>query len=173
MRVKNLEGIIFDGLGSVSKKNKQVVFVDQDLLHHPDNLYRGWRLNQLDYHAYMKLVIDRYRGMGFYVVCAAHPSRKNFQDLEDLHFDEIKSGDTYDLIAESEIVLGIFSTTLKYAILLRKPIIFLCPVTQIEPYVKAYSSALGQGYLLDPSSAEFELKKQSQYEREKFISEWM
>lgn len=90
----------------------------------------------------MKCLVKEFKKLGYRVICANHPCRSDFSDLDLIGFDEFSTGNTSKMIEKSDVILTHFSTAINFAILNEKPIVFYSPIDQIKPYIDVMNGEL-------------------------------
>ena len=137
------------------KNKKYAVFIDGYWPFYPDYV----RMNvkpPVSPEDYYPVLCDFFSNIeketGFEVIIAAHP-RSKYEERPD-YFKGRKTirGRTRDLIRDSELVLMHYSTSLNFAVLYRKPVIFFT-TNEMEKfsidanYIRAYSSELNKNFI--------------------------
>lgn len=90
--------------------------------------------------------------MGFKVIIAAHPSSMYEKHPDYYESRSVIRGKTMELIRDAEFVLMHYSTSINFAVLFNKPVIFFT-TDELEDsiidakYVRAFSSALGKRFI--------------------------
>lgn len=119
-------------LESASKARRKAVFLDEYYPLHPDFGVRGAFANPYadyrDYYRELRAFFEAVEAkFGLAVDVAAHP-RARYEDLPDLFGGrKVIKGRTEELVAGSELVLAHASTSINYAVLFEKPVLFLLP----------------------------------------------
>jgi len=137
------------------KIKKYAVFIDGYWPFYPDYVRMNVKA-PVTPENYYPLLCDFFsdieRKTGFEIIIAAHP-RSNYEDHPD-YFKGRKTirGKTRDLIRNSEFVLMHYSTSVNFAILYKKPVIFFT-TNEMEKftidanYIRAYSSELNKKFI--------------------------
>lgn len=122
------------------------VFLDEDMVDHPDihNFYGRKLVSPERYYRGLKSFFNHVeQTYKMKVVFAAHPRNKLEKGKEFLKSFNIVSGNTADLIRNSSLVLVHQSTSKSFAVLWRKPILFLTSdeiqSSWISPYVLGHA----------------------------------
>lgn len=146
---------------------KYVVFLDQYLLNHPDFLRFNMEL-RINEHQYYKELDDFFKKIEekfhYKVVIAAHPRAdiKNYKKL--FNERDIVYGKSALLVKHSEFVLTHYSTAINFAVIYKKPIIFLTnndlQKININYYIRGFSTLLKQHYINISTSLEVPLNIQ-------------
>ena len=114
-------------VASTVEKNR-AVFLDQYLPFHPDSVYSGVKsiINPEEYYGALRRFFDYIEDKyGVDIVIAAHP-RANYEDMPDLFGRrEVIRGKTVELVRDAGFVIAHNSVAINFAILFRKPILFL------------------------------------------------
>jgi hypothetical protein len=132
---------------SIKNKGKYAVFLDQYLPFHTDGtLFKKFNA-KVTKEKYFPALNDFFSTFEEYtktkVIIAAHPksnydrAKKNFWYGRNFYKDK-----TYELIKNSSYVLAHQSTSISFAVILKKPIIFLTS----KEYMKSYDSFTVHGY---------------------------
>lgn len=122
-------------LGSNNRQyqNNYVVFLDEAIFNHPDN-YELQAENQLNlkrniniYFKDLNNFFDNFEKFtNSKIIIAAHPRGfVNFDYMNYFRGRRIVRNNTYELIKKSKLVFAHSSTSIAYAVILKKPIIFL------------------------------------------------
>ena len=133
------------------EENKTAVFLDEYLPFHPDFIRLG-----VDSYAgpeeYYPLLVKYFdyleKTYGFQVVIAAHP-RSRYENHPD-YFEgrSVIRGDTVKVVRSSSVVITHCSTSINFAILFEKPVIFVTSdklqKTYEGAYIDAMATALGK-----------------------------
>lgn len=134
--------------------SKYVVFLDQYLMDHPDFIRSGNPL-QISREKYFKelnnLFVSIENKFDFKVVIAAHP-RANIEKYSDIFKGrEIFFGKSELLVKHCEFVLTHYSTAVNFAVIYKKPILFITSdeliTTFIHKYINIFSSTLNQSLI--------------------------
>ncbi len=133
-----------------TKTEPIAVFLDQYLPFHPDRMF-GKNKMQIDPNYYYKNLNDFFdlieKKMGLKVVIAAHP-RSDYSNKDYFSNRQIIYEKTSLLIKKSALVIAHNSTALNFAILYKKPIIFIklkqMKNDKFNIYIDKYASLLGK-----------------------------
>ncbi|WP_147802806.1 hypothetical protein [Alkalicoccus halolimnae] len=106
------------------KSSKYAVFLDQNLPGHRDLILNGSAISSENYYEEVNSFFDYLEeNLNIKVVIAGHPRSKNMSSNfggRNIYFDE-----TVELVKNSEFVLSHYSTAINYAVLFRKPALFI------------------------------------------------
>ena len=120
-----------------TKDDEYIVFLDEGMSFHPDNRILGLQTVPPDrYYPDLNRFFTKLESItGFKVKIALHPKLTN----RDEHFEErpLFKGETADLVAHSRLVLAHASTSVSYAVLFKKPVMFLLSV-EMERYLNRH-----------------------------------
>lgn len=113
---------------NVPKEGKYIVYLDEYYPFHPDLLVMGLPMPFIDpdkyYGALCRMFDHIERETGLPVIIAAHP-RSRYEGLPDYFKGrKYEKGKTIELVAGADLVLAHSSTSINFAVLFRKPIIF-------------------------------------------------
>mgnify|MGYP001062153740 CR=1 FL=1 len=126
------------------KANQRVVYIDQFLDGHPEIHRFGHKIENSNYLFKVNEIITNSKYKNHPIMFAPHPERTNWENVpKDFILGE-KS--TLDLIAESEIIVGHFSTALQYAVYLGKKVVILPLNDLIHNRYSTASIQLSNGY---------------------------
>ncbi len=102
------------------------VFLDQFLPHHPDNISAGYNINGDKYYEEMVAFFHNIEeDFHIKVIIAAHP-RADYENNDRLFSDfKIFRYKTAELVKDAEFVLAHFTTSVSFAVLFQKPVIFI------------------------------------------------
>ena len=113
---------------SNNDKKSYVVFLDEDMVTHPDYIFQNVNspISEFQYYSVLKSFFEKFETeTGLQIKFAVHPKSRNM-DLANLLKDiPCVKGNTAELVKDSKAVLLHSSTSLSYAILFEKPAIFL------------------------------------------------
>ncbi len=111
------------------KSEKYVVFIDGYGPFHPDHLLRDVKKPSTTPEIYYPILCNFFKYVeqktGLKVIIAAHPRSKYEEHPDYFGGREVIRGETRDLIRRCEFVLTHFSTSLSFAVLYKKPMIFI------------------------------------------------
>jgi len=110
------------------KSEKYVVFIDGYVPFHPDYFFRNVKpptTPEIYYSILCNFFAYVEEKTGLKVIIAAHPRSKYEEHPDYFGNREIIRGETRDLIRGCEFVLTHYSTSLNFAILYKKPVIFI------------------------------------------------
>ena len=112
----------------INNENPYAVFLDGDLVTHPDILYLRLKalVNEFQYYPVLIKFLKKFEiETGLQIKFAVHPKSRN-KNLPNLLKDiDYSIGNTAELVKNSSAVLLHSTTALSYAILFKKPAIFL------------------------------------------------
>ncbi len=108
--------------------NKYVVFIDQNILEHTDFIRAGIKLNMSSTKYYEEL--DNYFDLiesiyGYETVVSVHPRADIEKYKKRFKGRKIIQGETCNLVKHCEFVMTHYSTAVNFAIIYKKPILFL------------------------------------------------
>ena len=134
--------------------DKYVVFLDQYLLNHSDFLRTNIKLNISEdiYYKELNNFFEQIeRKFNYKVVIAAHP-RANIKNYKKLfNGRDIVYGKSALLVKYSEFVLTHYSTAINFAVIYKKPIIFITnndlERSDMNIYIQKFSTLLNQPYI--------------------------
>jgi len=111
-----------------SKDKRQAVFLDEDLPFHSDYIYLNIKpyATPEEYYPLICNFFDKIeKKYNMKIVIAAHP-RSNYKKNDDFYDGRLVTKNrTFELIKESTFVIAHSSTAINFAVLLKKPIIFI------------------------------------------------
>ena len=114
---------------NLEKKNKPyAVFIDQDLITHPDmKIFNyGTPVTENKYYSSLLNFFKNFKKQtGLDIKCAIHPKSQNKKLKNLLNGIDYSIGNTQELIKNSSLVLLHSSTAMSFAVLYEKPVIFL------------------------------------------------
>ena len=112
----------------INNENPYAVFLDGDMVTHPDILLLRLKalVNEFQYYPVLRKFLKKFEiETGLHIKFAVHPRSRN-KNLPNLLKDiDYSIGNTAELVKNSSMVLLHSSTALSYAILFKKPAIFL------------------------------------------------
>jgi len=115
------------------------VFLDQYLPFHPDSVHSGVKtlFNPQEYYAALCRLFDHLEDdFGIKIIIAAHP-RSHYEDMPDFFGGrEVIRGKTIELVSSSGFVIVHNSIAINFAVLFKKPMLFLTSDKIIESYNK-------------------------------------
>lgn len=165
-----------------AERGAYAVFLDEDVVHHPDYEHSGLRAPATDayYPAMQRLFAEIEHRYGLKVIVAAHP--KSRYDLRPNLWGpyEVILGQTPELVRDARLVLCHMSTSITFAVLWRRPLLFLTSReldrSYMQPYMTSISSQLnapvvnidGEAYDRMPSNFEVDIAAYERY-RERYI----
>ncbi|MCR4288263.1 MAG: hypothetical protein NUW09_09660 [Deltaproteobacteria bacterium] len=116
------------GMGNrMPEPDNTCVFLDEAATHHPDFAFFGIRpLVSDDYFQMMRLLFDTIeKKTGLKVIVAAHP-RSQYEDMSGIFGARpVVKDRTAELVAKSSLVLAHSSTSISFAVLSNKPLLFI------------------------------------------------
>ena len=160
-------------------KNKSyIVFCDQYLPLHPDYIRDNIKppvTPEIYYPALCKFFYQVEKETGLEIVIAAHP-RSKYEEHPD-YFDgrKVIRGKTMELVRDSEFVLMHGSTSLNFAVLYRKPVLFLA-LAKIEQsqafadYIRIFSSELSKGFINIDSKYKIDWDKELKIDKKAYAN---
>lgn len=143
---------------------KYIVFLDQYLLNHSDFLRTNSKLNIHEDRYYKELNIffkQIEEKFNYKVVIAAHPRAdiRNYKKI--FNGRDIIYGKSALLVKHSEFVLTHYSTAMNFAIIYKKPIVFITnndlEKSDMNFYIQEFSALLNQTYINISSSKNLSL----------------
>jgi hypothetical protein len=159
------------------------VFLDEDMVFHPDTLYLGVEpyCTEDTYYPEINRFFKEFEiKTGLDIIIAAHPRADYENRVNPFESRNIISGSTVSLVKHSSAVLAHGSTSLNFAVLYNKPVIILDSLKYPLVYrnhINAMSSALGsdiiiisEKYSTDLNQYVVDENKYAQY-KEKYIKE--
>ena len=130
----------------LSNDKKIGVFLDEYLPFHPDFAYIGWEkpVDPQEYYPKLCRFFDYIEArMGLNIVIAAHPRSQYEKRPDFFEGRQVIRGKTGELVRRSEVVILHHSIAINFAILFKKPLIFVTSDKIIQSFNK--------GLLEDPS----------------------
>ncbi|MCG2775789.1 MAG: hypothetical protein L6406_08950 [Desulfobacterales bacterium] len=110
---------------SIKQDNKMGVFLDQYFPFHPDAITSPLFAAEEYYPLLCRFFDHLEKNYGIHIVIAAHP-RSRYETQESLYGNRtIMRGRTAELVKESGFVIMHDSTSINYAVLFKKPMIFI------------------------------------------------
>ena len=160
------------------KDENYIVFCDQYLPLHPEYIRRNIKppiAPEIYYPAMCKFFYKVEKETGFKVVIAAHP-RSKYEEHPD-YFDgrKVIRGKTMELVRDSEFVLMHGSTSLNFAVMYNKPVLFLTMVKMEQPkvfsdYIQVFSSELNKGFITIDSDYKIDWDKELKIDEEAYAN---
>ncbi len=139
--------------GNVEIDYKYIVFVDQNIPFHPDSSINGYSFPEETYfkelNKFFSAIEEKY---SYPIIISAHPTSKKYESHDYFSGRRIIYNKTKDLIKNSEMVIVHFSTAMGFAVMYKKPLIFLnssvfSKYRQFETICEDYSKVLGAQYV--------------------------
>lgn len=131
-----------------SNNNKYIVFLDQYIPYHNDNILNGQRqVCAEDYYCAINrcfsLIEKKYK---LPVVVAAHPAATKYKLFNPFEGRMVIFDKTSELVKNSSFVLAHFTTAISYVVLNKKKILFLTSnaIKEIRPQTNSYIEYLAQ-----------------------------
>jgi len=133
-----------------SGKTGYVVFLDQNLVYHPDLVITGSIrcTTAQEYFPALNLFFDNFESItGLRVIIAAQP-KSDYSPYPNLFGGrEVVHGKTAELVRDSELVFAHYSTAISFAVLWAKPVVILTSnsilLSWAMPYIRGFRDALG------------------------------
>lgn len=123
--------------------NKYIVFLDQYLPFHPDMKICG--ITNIDSMKYYKSINGFFRRIerdtGLQVVIAAHPKSAGYRSKNYYENRLVISDKTLELVDHSEFVIAHNSTSISFAILAQKPIVFITS-QELKAHMRGFHDAI-------------------------------
>ena len=167
------------GSGAGSAKDDTCVFLDEAATHHSDFAILGISPVQAGgYYAAMNALFNAIeKNTGLKVVVAAHP--KSCYEKEGAVFGgrPLVKGKTLELVAKSSLVVAHGSTSVSFAVLFDKPVLFVKTAdmsrTGASAHVDAMAASIGRSAMtIAPETvykkADFDIKPKGDYETYKY-----
>lgn len=135
---------------SPAQRSGYAVFLDQNLVSHPDLMITGMRRSTTaeEYFPILNNFFDNFeQRTGLSVIIAAQP-RAQYENFSDLFGGrEIVSGKTAELVRDSDMVFAHYSAAISFPVLWKKPIVLLTSnalhASWARPYIDGFKNALG------------------------------
>ena len=125
-----------------NKKGKFLVFLDEDGPYHSDFIRQEIRpfVTADKYFTVIDLGLSEIaKSLNLKIKIAAHP-RSNYDDKQIKYKHTILKNKTFELIRDADVVVSHMSTALQWAVVMKKPIIFVTTdEIQNEFYAKSYA----------------------------------
>lgn len=160
------------------KDENYIVFCDEYLPLHPEYIRRNIKppiTPEIYYQTMCKFFYKVEKETGFKVVIAAHP-RSKYEEHPD-YFDgrKVIRGKTMELVRDSEFVLMHGSTSLNFAVLYHKPVLFLTMVKMeqsrvLSGDVRRFSSELSKGFITIDSDYKIDWDKELWIDEEAYAN---
>ena len=160
------------------KDEDYIVFCDEYTPFHPEYIRRNIKYPitpEIYYPTICKFFHNVEKETGLKVVIAAHP-RSKYEEHPD-YFDgrKVIRGKTLELVRDSKFVLMHGSTSLNFAVLYNKPVIFLYMVKMRLPshlgnHVRVFSSALNKGFITIDSDYKIDWDKELKIDEEAYAN---
>ena len=136
----------FEEMGLMHNEENLAVFLDHGTPYHPDHLNKN--TTPISPEAYYPGIVDFFEKIeketGLEVVIAAHP-RWNFEEHSDHYGGRTIIRDrTIELVKKSKLVIAHNSTSLNYANIYRKPVLFIMSAAHGPCVVGAAANAFGK-----------------------------
>jgi len=135
-------------------KTKYVVFIDQYILNHSDFLRTNNKINieaDLYYKELNILFNEIEKHKKYKVIIAAHPRAEITEYKKLFNGREIVHGNSIQLVRYCEFAMTHYSTAINFAIIYKKPILFLSnnelSMANLDIYIKGFSNILNQTYI--------------------------
>lgn len=135
---------------SSSEQSGYVVFLDQNLVYHPDLMITGSIrcTTAQEYFPALNNFFDDFEAItGLQVIIAAQP-KSDYTLYPSLFGErEVVYGKTAELVRDSELVFAHYSTAISFAVLWAKPVVILTSDSILSswamPYIRGFRDALG------------------------------
>ena len=157
---------------------KYIVFIDAYMPFHPDYIHMNIKppiAPEIYYQAMCKFFYKVEKETGLKVIIAAHP-RSKYEEHPD-YFDgrKVIRGKTMELVRDSEFVLMHSSTSLNFAVLYHKPVLFLTLVKMEQSkvftdYIRMVSSELNKGFITIDSDYKIDWDKELKIDEEAYAN---
>ena len=160
---------------NINETNGKIVFLDQYLPYHPDfHLFENRNLSEMPtdindslYYDALNNFFDRIESItGKKVVIAAHPKSEYEKIGNKFNGREIIKNKTCELIFQSNLVLLDQSTSLNYAVLFKKPVVFIYTSETSSQFLGKLTENLASMFNKVPInvSEEFDLNVEEMFE---------
>lgn len=129
------------------------VFVDQNLIHHPDFITNQvvHSFSAEEYYGELnKYLSDFSKSKGIPVVIAAHPRRKDDAEQDFNSKFALYYNQTAHLIKHAQVVLMHYSTAINYVVIFKKPVLFLDSDLFNNSNIKAFIHLLTDFFETNP-----------------------
>ncbi len=161
----------------VQSDNKMGVFLDDYLPFHPDYIHSGLPVPSTpeDYYPALCRFFDLIeKEYGVHIVIAAHP-KSHYEDHPDYFGGRpVIRGKTAELVRKSEFAIGHMSTSINFAVLFHKPVIFLISnklkQSYMEPYIELMASMLGKKPINIDNPTAIDWEKETSINEKKYIN---
>lgn len=166
---------IKEGLRAGIKNDGTAVFLDEYLPFHSDYLYAGGRpfTTAQEYYPYLCRFFARIENAaGVKVVIAAHPRSRYEEHPDYFGGRQIIKGKTAQLVRDSNFVIAHVSTAINYAVLFKKPVIFVSTdsvnASPSGPWVEMFSVLLNKKSINLCSDYRLDLEKELAVDQERY-----
>lgn len=157
---------------NTSYKFKYVVFLDEDAPNHPDKNISGIIPVGKNYHSELNLLFSKIETkFSVKVIIAAHP-RSHYEKIGNpFEGRQVVKFKTIELVKNSEFVLAHASTSISFAILYKKPILFLYSRNYHHTYIKSIktNSEILSSTVIDVSSLNYRLPDSFEINNKSYI----
>lgn len=161
------------------KSRNYIVFCDECIPFHPEYINMNMEHPiplEVYYPAVCKFFDKVERETGLKVIIAAHP-RSRYEEYPD-YFDgrKVIRGKTMELVRDSEFVLMHGSTSLNFAVLYHKPVLFftMAKIQQSEAffrdYIRVFSSELNKGFINIDGDCKIDWDKELKMDEEAYAN---
>jgi len=160
------------------KDENYIVFCDEYLPLHPEYIRNNIEppiTPEIYYSTMCKFFYKVEKETGFKVVIAAHP-RSKYEEHPD-YFDgrKVIRGKTMELVKDSKFVLMHGSTSLNFAVLYNKPVLFLTMVKMQQSkvfsnYVRVFSSELNKEFIIIDRDFKIDWDKELRVDEEAYAN---
>jgi hypothetical protein len=140
-------------------KQDYAVFLDENWPFHPDFFVNRTQRNDFkepnDYYEELDILFSKLeKKNGVPIVIAAHP-RSRYEDMPDLFSGrKVIKMNTINLVANAKYVLAHGSTSVNFAILFEKPLIFLMPAKVKAGFFEAFIKNFAKQFNKEPIEAD-------------------
>ncbi|MEA3493467.1 MAG: hypothetical protein U9R38_03655 [Candidatus Margulisiibacteriota bacterium] len=159
-------------------EGKYAVFLDEYFPLHPDHLVSGARKNPYhdpdEYFTEMNKIFGQFeKKTGIPVVITAHP-RSNYEEMPGIfNGRKIMKNNTINLVSHADCALAHGSTSINYAVLFKKPIVFLMPEKVKGGYYGSYISNYAKQFGKSPfdldSITELDINKERNIDNKMYV----
>jgi hypothetical protein len=159
----------------ISDKPEHIVFLDAFGPFHPDHLVfkTQFPCSTEDYYGNLNSIFKTIeKKFGLNVIIAAHPKSK-YEEMPDLFEGrQVIRGETHDLVKNSKFVLTSASTSVHFAVIYKKPIIFLAmnpsKTNQLDLKINHVASMFGKVPIHWPENCSVDFEKEIEIDEEKY-----